>query len=804
MRIATSITKSPVDRPSRRAGCRPDSSTPLDSSSLSTRCALLAEPGPLTLLALATLAALLALLLVAPGARADGFLVPDHELTVRPPEGPAPRPFAVKYHHVDTSIEGQVARTHVDQVFVNITPRSLEAVYLFPVPDGAVIDEFALWQNGEKITGEVLSAFEARRIYEDIVRRQRDPALLEYADRRLIRLRVFPIPAGGESRIEIRYTELLEATSGTFRYVYPLDTERFSVRPIESVRIAVDLHADIAIKNVYSPSHDVSVRRPDDRTATVHYEESGTRPDSDFLLYYALADDPIGMSLLTFEPPGEDGYFLLIASPRVELQEERIAAKDIVFVFDRTGSMSGDKIAQAREALAFALRSLNPRDRFDLIAFNEQPDPLFGGLVDASEANVERAVERAAGLNAEGGTNIAEALTSAVAVLGGDARPGYVVFLTDGLPTVGEKNIERILAGVAEAAPERTRLFAFGVGYDVNTTLLDGLAEAQRGAAQYVRPGEDLEVPVSDLARRLSYPVMTDLQLRFAGIEAVDLYPRTLGDMFRGSQILVAGRFRGGHRGDGHDDGHGTNGRGGRRDVHAEVTLSGLVNGEEQRFHLRQDLSRSRHEEFVALIWASRKIGTLVDEIRRHGQNQELVDEIVRLSMKYGIITEYTSFLVREPSLINARTGAQEAADRFRVFNAEKLAEEVGGSAVNQSINAAAQKQATLGGRLKGQSYRDAEGREVTIGGVTNVGARVFFRKQEAWVENTFAEDQEVLEIARFSRAQFQLVERDPALGRLMALGKEVLFLVNGNAVRIADTGIEELSEAQLGQLFGS
>jgi Ca-activated chloride channel family protein len=425
---------------------------------------------------------------------------------------------------------------------------------------------------------------------------------------------------------------------------------------------------------------------------------------------------------------------------------------------------------------------LNPDDRFELVAFNESPDPLFGELVPAGPAQIERATARADQLSAEGGTNIAAALAEALSLLGDDGRPGYVVFLTDGRPTVGERDVNRILTDTAKAAPSRARLFVFGVGYDVNTTLLDGLSSDIRGFAQYVRPGEDLEVPVSNLARRISYPVLTDLKLEFAGIEPYDVYPRKLGDIFRGSQILVSGRLRGGSR--------------------AAVTLSGTAQGEREHYSLRQDLSKTRHEEFVALLWANRKVGFLIDEIRRQGQSQELVDEVVRLSKKFGIINEYTSFLVREPDIVFGRRGAEEARESFMAENADKLIADSGGSAVNQSINSAGQKYSLRAPTISDQSYYDAAGRTVSIGGVTNVGRRVFFRKDDTWVENTYVEDQEVLEIERYSAAQFQLVELDPALGRLMALGENVLFLVNGRAVKIGDTGAEQLTETELRDLF--
>jgi Ca-activated chloride channel family protein len=714
---------------------------------------------------------------------ADGVLIPGHWPAPRPLPAPLPA-FAVKYHHVDVVIDGQVARTRIDQVFVNESSRELEATYLFPVPEGAAIDEFDLWVGGEKVAARVLDRDEARRIYESIVRQRKDPALLEYVDRGVISARVYPIPPRGEQRIAIEYAEVLDRDFGLVRYTYPLNTEKYSARPIESVRISLEIRSDVPIKNVYSPTHDPSIRRPDDRTALVTHEESGTRPDVDFTVYYTLSEDDVGLGLLTYRPLGEDGYFLLLASPRAEIQDARIEAKDVVFVFDRTGSMSGEKIEQAREALKFSLRNLGPRDRFNVVAFNESPDPLFTGLVPATRDNIARALELADGLDASGGTNIDDALATALPMVDDDGRPGFVLFLTDGLPTVGVRDPQEILAHARKVAPDHVRLFVFGVGYDVNTLLLDQLAHDHSGAPEYVRPGEDLEVKVSNLYRRISYPVLTDVALDLEGIEPYDVFPRELPDLFKGSQIVVAGRYRGSGR--------------------AQVVLTGRAGDEEHRFTLRRVDVDGRRDDFIPGLWANRKIGYLVSELRLKGHDQELVDEIVRLSKKHGIITEYTSFLIEEPDIVFARDFEEKAEGSFRAINAAKLRETSGGSAVNQSINLGSQRKAAKAMAPAAQSYFDAAGEAVTVTQVRNVANRIFFQKGVGWVENTFTEGQDVLAVRSFSEAQFQLLARDPSLGKLMSLGDEVLIMINGRPVRIGTEGVARLTDRQLEELFGA
>jgi Ca-activated chloride channel family protein len=721
-------------------------------------------------------------LLMAETGHADGIMVggrwppPD---PMRPPE-PLPA-FAVEYHHVDVTIDGQVARTRIDQVFKSEYNREMEATYIFPIPEGAAINEFSMWIGDKKVEGQVLDADDARRIYEDIVRHRSDPSLLEYVGRGLFKARVFPIPPRGETRIEMEYAELLPRRHDTIRYVYPLDTERFSSKPIESVRLSLDIQSPAAIHNVYSPSHNVSVRRPDDHTATISYEEDYTLPDTDLALYYTVSEDDVGLGLMTFAPGGEDGYFILLASPQAEIQQEEVEAKDVIFVFDRTGSMSGEKMAQAREALKFCLGTLNTGDRFNVIPFNEKPDPLFARLAAASRSNVEGALDLANSLDAMGGTNIDEALTTALPMLERSRRPSYILFLTDGLPTVGVTDIDRILRDAKDAAPENARIFVFGVGYDVNTTLLDKLALQHKGSPEYVRPGEDIEVKVSNLFRMISYPVLTDLVIDYGSMKAYDVYPDEMPDLFKGSQIMLAGRYRG----------HGK----------VAITLEGKAGGRTHTFRLAQSLETSSTlDDFIPLIWAQRRIGFLLEEIRLHGKEPELVDEIVRLSKKYGIINEYTSFLVEEPEMLSRRDGMYHLGGRL-TRSLKTMEVDVGGQAVNQSINIKASKHAA-GAPKKVQTFYDQAGEKVSVSTVRNVQNRAFFKQGNRWVESNYLEDQPVLKIKVFSAAQFQLLERDPSLGELMALGEEVLFLVSGNAVQIGPDGVEELTEEQLDRLF--
>ena len=392
---------------------------------------------------------LLALLLIpAVPAAADGVIIP-----VPPPDVPiVDVPYlTVKYHRVTVTIEDQVATTHVDQVFVNESRFEVEGTYVFPLPETSTISEFAMWVDGEKLEGKVLERDEARRIYEDIVRRRKDPALLEYIGRNAFQASIYPVPAGGERRVELEYSEVLPVDNGLGEYVYPRSTEKFSPRPLEEVAVNVTIRSREPIKAIYSPSHQVDVVRQGDHEALVGYEETGVTPDRDLVLYYTVSQQDVGVNLLSYRPPaGGDGFFLLLAAPQVEVEEREVVARDVILVLDVSGSMRGAKIEQARDALQFVLENLNDEDRFNVITFSTSTQHFARDLVPASQRG--EAQDFVARLEATGSTDINRALLEALD-LAGDDRPAVIIFLTDGLPTVGEVNVDRIIRNVGDALP---------------------------------------------------------------------------------------------------------------------------------------------------------------------------------------------------------------------------------------------------------------------------------------------------------------------------------------------------------------
>ncbi len=645
------------------------------------------------------LALLAALAVVVTSALGEGFIVVNdphwHPPGPRPPVWPGPippprpyvfAPLEVTYHHVKVKIDGQIASTSVDEEFYHPNPQRLEGAYLLPIGIGAQIDKFTMDIGGRQVEAELLPADKARQIYEDIVRKMRDPALMEYADRDVFKVRIFPIEPNSRKRITLSYTQVLKADAGLVSYVYPLNTEKFSAKPIKDVSIQVELSSDRPLKSIYSPSHSVEIKRHGSDRATVGYEISDALPDTDFALYFAPEKDELGVNLLAHKTGGDDGYFLLLASPGLDASDKQVMPKDVAFVLDTSGSMAGKKLEQAKKALRFCVENLNANDRFEIIRFSTEVEPLFDKLVTASESNREKANDFIKDLKPIGGTAIDDALQKALALRrdslspsGGEgrgegatrnkpsARPFVIVFLTDGMPTIGATDENQIVANVKKANEGRTRVFCFGIGGDVNTHLLDKITEETRAFSQYVLAEEDIEVKVSNFFSKIKEPVLTNPTIKFtAGVRATKLYPSPLPDLFRGDQLVIAGRYSG--QGD------------------SAIILEGTVNGVTREFTYEVNFPRDEDgHEFIPRLWATRRVGYLLDEIRLHGENAELRDEVTELARKFNIVTPYTAYLIVEdedrrrvplamqslPQLFSDKDARREAVDNWNGFKNE-------------------------------------------------------------------------------------------------------------------------------------
>jgi Ca-activated chloride channel family protein len=713
-------------------------------------------------------------------ASAQGVIVPGPCRHCPDPRPPAlPRALPIKSIKIDTKISSQVATTHVEQVFRNDSNFTLEGTYLFPIPESASVAEFAIWDGDRRLVGEVRTREEARRIYDEIVRRQRDPGLLEYAGKDLFQASIFPIPPHSDKKLELTYTQVVRAEGGTVSYRYPLGTGR-QLTQIGSVAGRVEVESKEPLRNVYSPTHVIEVKRSSDRRSLVSFESG--KEAQDFQLFYTISKEDFGLTLLTNREAGKNGYFLLMISPKDDWSEQEYSAKDVVFVVDTSGSMAEEgKMEKARAALLYGVRILRSQDRFNIISFAGEEHLMEVGMIAADARGRARGEAFVKSLKPVGGTNINQSLLAALRqfIDSERERPKMLVFMTDGLPTVDETNVNRIVDNVRKAIKPGVRLFTFGVGYDVNTTLLDKLASDNGGVADYVEPKEDLEVKVSNFFSKVNYPVLTDVQLDMGGAQTDLIYPRGIPDVFRGSQVTLIGRYSN------PDD---------LKSVQLKLTgRSGGVT----RTYTYANLSfplRSDANEYLPRLWATRRVGWLMEQVRSNGEQKELRDEIVDLGTRYGIVTPYTSYLALENTAnvtsLNAQPIVTDSVNVARTTTlgglsggvapssspSPKMRATTGSVAVQQSKAARAQQEAAF-----------AKDDDTRTDVVRRVEGKTFYLIDGVWTDSEFKAGSGLPEttLTFGSDEYFELLKRNPKLGSYFSLGEKVVVVLEGRVYRV-------------------
>jgi Ca-activated chloride channel homolog len=687
-----------------------------------------------------------------------------------------------------------------------------EGHYLYPLPGEASFSSFSLFQGDEELRGEALDAAEARRIYEDIVRRVRDPALIELAGQGLLRARVFPFQPGETRKVILRYEQLLAGSGGGLRFSYQGGSPalaRPSVpvpmpRPLpETVpvprggRIALPdgptgIPFELVVENgrdfldPFSPTHRVTVERTGNRVRV----RTGETVTGALTLLLPHVRERVGMTLATHRLSGEDGWVMLALSPgRVEPSEAE--PRDVTVVLDVSGSMSGTKMEQARGALHQLLGTLDARDRFRLVVYSTAIRSFRPEWTPARGAALDEARRWVDALRAEGGTNISGALEEAFRVRPGEGRLPMVIFLTDGLPTAGERDPERI-AAMAEASRGRARVFAFGVGYDVNTRLLDALAAAGRGTTAYVQPDEDVEVALGELASKIRHPVLTDLALVEAPVRIHELYPVTIPDLFAGEELVLLARYEAG-----------------RRDVTGDLVLTGTRAGRTERFQVQATFpAEAVGDAWLPRLWASRKLGHLSRQVRLEGETGSLVEEIRTLALRYGLVSEYTSYLVVEPGMVAdagpgrpGRPGERAVALDQLVVAAAPAATAVSGAGAVRSAEAdRARREARSSVELfEAEAKAQAAADEVVGGsGFRRVAGRSFRQAEGVWRDLGIRPEARVVRVAPFSRAWFQLVEALPELREAAGAFEAVALGGRNVTLEFVPGGEENLSAAQL------
>jgi Ca-activated chloride channel homolog len=547
-------------------------------------------------------------------------------------------------------IQEQIAVTHVDQTFYNEMNNSVEAIYIFPLPEDATITELVYWVNGVKFVAAIKERAEAIREYNEKLRQWMDPALLESLGNNLFRLSIVPIDPLTQVRTEITYVEPLKYDMGTVQYRFQLNTLGLSSKALQTVSINLEAQSKNAYTKFYSPSHGNSsaalLTKISDNHYKFFYGDENFYPDKDLEINFETNRNQIDYKILTYTPSqhdsmGDNSFFALWITPPDEIENEKVLPKDIVFTADISSSMEGERIEQLKEALDNFIMLLNPKDRFNIVTFGTFVTKFKHNLVPANENNITEAKNFILGLFALGMTNIDEALKVSFQQSFADSTLNNLIFLTDGYPTWGEQNQDSILARVLRYNKNDVRLFTFGVGDDVSRSLLGSLAAQNHGYAKFITANDSIALVVNDHFNKISKPVLSNIQIDYGGLQMWDNYPKATSDLFWGSQLLQVGLYKN----------SGT----------FNITLKGKLIKDSVSYVQTVNFSDTvGGHRFVPRLWAKSKIDYILRYIEAYGESEELVNQITDLSLRFQILTPYTAMYV-DPT--DPGTGDNTAVD---------------------------------------------------------------------------------------------------------------------------------------------
>ncbi len=685
----------------------------------------------------------------------------------------------VEYHHVRVAIQDSFARTRVDQRFLNPYQEGIVTRYIFPLPPLASIRDFQIHLDGHPVTVEKLSALESEMFLRNAITNQRDPSLLQFFGWEAYAVDL-SLPPLGSITMVLEYSETLSAHGDLFHYFYTLGTERYSTALLQDVRVDVDVLAQESVAAVYSPSHPIVTERIGPRHVRATFHRENVLPTDNFELYFALTEGAVGAGLLTNADRERDGegHFLFLLSPSSVMDTGIAMPKDIVFVIDRSGSMAGEKIEQAKNALQNILGKLGEGDRFAIVSFDDFIESQSDKLQRVTGQTIQDARSYVSQLFDRGNTDIDSALRRGITLID---RAGFrpdasrmIIFLTDGLPTAGVTDDREIVERVRQANDQLdASLHVFGVGYDVNTHLLDDLASQNHGTVTYVQPGESLEGVLTGFYGKIAHPLLTDLELRYEGFTVTDVYPRQLPDFYFGSSIAVTGRYN---------------------DVKSDevrIRLSGRLAGEPTTQVFNFSVDDEAENPFIPRLWATRRIGDVLDEVRVKGERASLVEEIETLGLRYGIVTPYTIDIV-QAQLNGVSSDAvmrlyQQDLDGDGILDINKVSGE-----------------ATVGARVQNLSYQQAmQSNQATGSNVSNIGDKsvaqvgyyaldleLFVRRgldpnvslDENWLGDN------VDQVIRFGSDEYFELAKDPSANQILQAGPNVIFEYDGKVVAVQES----------------
>ncbi len=665
---------------------------------------------------------------------------------------------------VNAIIKEQIAEVTVTQTLLNPNNTSLEVEIFFPLPNGGIVQNFMLMVNGKELPGKLLNATEAKGIYEGIVRRKRDPALMEYAGYGLYKTSIFPIPVGEQRKITIRYTQVLDKLNDVISFSYPFGTQKFSGKALKSVSLTAKITSNDEIKNAFSPTDEVKTDRRSKNEIIIKYDKTYYLPSQDFKFNYSVSNANMGTSLVSYWPGNEkNGYFMLMSSPGFEEKDGKVVNKNIVLVLDRSGSMAGKKIEQAKKAMEFVVKNLNEGDMFNLIMYDDRTESYKNEMQVFNNENMKTALSWISDIQSTGGTNIYDAVTIGLKFLESDQRPNYLLFLTDGLPTAGTIGENEIASAAEKNNKHNTRIFAFGVGDDVNARLLDRLTTASNGLSVHVKPSEDIESPVANLYSSISSPVFTNIKVKIDGTDISQTYPEKMPDVFKGGQMVWVGKYT--------------------KSGKVKVTIEGNYKGTQKTFSYDQTLFAENDGntfDYVEKIWASRRVGHLINLIDLNGRNQELIDDLVAVSKKYGILTPYTSFIALEETELDGIKLSKETEDNLKALD------NVSGST---ATNVRSEKMKDMNEVMVTSDVvsKDYDGNEKKVETIKKVANKTFYYKNQTWLDESLTNsndstkvNENVVTIKRYSKEYFELAQKNNnEVNQYLSLNGNVRFNVN-------------------------
>ena len=684
--------------------------------------------------------------------------------------------------HVQVRMDDRVLHYEVEEQFTNRGGGIAEADYIFPLPNGAAFQDLKLSIDGELVAGETMSADRARGIYEEIVRRQRDPALVEWMGQGMLRARIFPIRPGEVKRVVVRFDAVASREGDALRVDYRRagnstamrdergpDGERRDERD-ERETFILSFDDGQALGTPYSPTHRLTRRVANGR---VTVEADGNTRDVTILVPIRRSSEA-AVSLLAHATSESEKFALITLTP--PSRSVRHTPRDVTLVLDVSGSMSGRKLAQAKAAGRQTLATLDEDDRFRIIDFSTDVRTFRDSFVSASAANIRDAQRYLDALEAQGSTNISGALDEALRAHSPSDRLPLVLFLTDGAPTVGETQPEAIAAAAARQRG-RARVFTFGVGADVNAALVEQLALEAHGTASFVRPDEDVERAVSVVASRLTDPIVTDLRVRADGVKLDRMLPAGATDLFAGQDLVVLARYEGDGSATLHFTGQSSNGP---IDWTERVSFP----------------DRERGNAFVPRLWATQRIGWLTAEKRRGGASTEMNDEIRTLGERYAIPTEFTSYLVQEPNNVAVAPGMLQGQVGG---GARRVAPQAAPAAADFARAKVSSMQREARSLAEVDSAVEASG---SASAARRIGARLFVLRDSVWTDargdaSSVASIRKVW-VKAYSAAYFALLRAVPELGEPFGLGDRVVVFGRKVAVEVAAEGDERLSDAQV------